>query len=333
VRWLDALRLLRLPRLAARYAPHLDVACAERAAPLDDRSLRDFGELYFGRSAVEGWMEPWLAERAPVDEREASRAVFLLRWAGERRAEPGALREPPGLLAELAAARLGARLACGARAVAPREGGGLAVSLDGGETLTADAVVLAVPAAEALRLAARLWVPAERDVLDAVRCDAALTWVGSARPLPVSAATRVRVPRASRSPLSLVALEPAGGRGPAEAGLGRVTAVARAAWSAAHLAAPDDAVAKQLTAAVGRVLPGGIDPVGDAVVCRFPEAWPRFDVGAFRRLARLRAVQADRRAAGRRLYLAGDWLAAPTLEGAAASGRRAADELLADLRR
>ncbi|HSJ95954.1 MAG TPA: FAD-dependent oxidoreductase, partial [Myxococcota bacterium] len=110
VRWRDALRLLRLPRLAARYAPHLAIACAERAAPLDDRSLRDFGELYFGRSVVERWMEPWLAERAPVDEREASRAAFLLCWAAERGAEPGALREPPGRLAELAAARLGVRL-------------------------------------------------------------------------------------------------------------------------------------------------------------------------------------------------------------------------------
>jgi len=331
VRWLDALRLLRLPRLAARYAPCLDVAFAERAAPLDDRSLRDFGELYFGRSAVERWMEPWLAERAPVDEREASRAAFLLRWAAERSAEAGALREPAGLLAELVAARVGVRLACGARAVAPRAGGGLSVALDAGETLEADAVVLAVPAAEALRLAAPLWAGAERDALGAVRCDAALTWVGAARPLPVSAPTRLRVPRAAGSPLALVALEPAGPRGPAEVGLGRVTAVAREPWSAVHLDAPDDAVAKQLAEAVARCLPGGLDPVGDAIVCRFPAAWPRFDVGGFRRLARLRSVQADRRAAGRRLYLAGDWLAAPTLEGAAASGRRAAGELLADL--
>jgi oxygen-dependent protoporphyrinogen oxidase len=333
MRWLDALRLLRLPRLAARHAPHLDVAAAERAAPLDDRSLRDFGELYFGARAVAAWMEPWLAERAPVDEREASRAAFLLRLAAERGGEAGALRAPPGLLAERAAARLGARLHCAVRAVAPRPAGGLAVALESGESLAADAVVLAVPAAEALRLAAPLWTSAERDALGAMRCDAALTWVGASRPLPVSAATRVRVPRASGSPLSLLALEPAGGRSAAEAGLGRVTAVAREPWSGAHLAVPDDAAAKQLVGAVARVLPGGLDPVGDAIVCRFPGAWPRFDVGAFRRLARLRAVLADRRAAGRRLYPAGDWLAAPSLEGAAASGRRAAEELLADLGR
>jgi oxygen-dependent protoporphyrinogen oxidase len=331
VRWRDALRLLRLPRLAARYAGHLDVAFAERAAPLDDRSLRDFGELYFGRSVVERWMEPWLAERAPVDEREASRAAFLLRWAAERGAAPGALREPPGLLAELLAARVGVRLGCAAEAVTPHPGGGLAVALEGGEALAADAVVLAVPAAQALHLGAPLWTAAERDVLGASRCDAALAWVSAARPIPVSAPTRVRVPRAAGSPLALLALEPAGGGGAAEAGMGRVTAIARGPWCAAQDDAPDDAVTKQLAEAAARCLPGGLDPAGDSVLCRYPAAWPRFDVGAFRRLARLRGALVDRRAAGRRLYLAGDWLSAPTLEGAAASGRRAADEVLADL--
>ncbi|HEY8492432.1 MAG TPA: FAD-dependent oxidoreductase [Myxococcota bacterium] len=333
VRVLHALRLLRLPRLLARYAPHLDVAYAERAAPLDDRSLRDFGELYFGRSVVERWMEPWLAERAPVDERETSRAAFLLRWWSERAAHPGALREPPGLLAELLAARSAVRLGSGVAAVEPRAGGGLAVALESGETLAAGAVVLAVPAAEALRVGAPLWSRAERDALGAVRCDPALAWVAHVRPLPVSAATRVRVPRAAGSPLSLLALEPLAARDAAGVGRGRLTALARGPLAEALAGAPDDVAGKQLADAAARCLPGGFDPDGDAIVCRFPAAWPRFEVGAFRRLARLRAVLADRRAAGRPLYLAGDWLAAPTLEGAVASGRRAAEELLAERRR
>ncbi len=61
---------------------------------------------------------------------------------------------------------------------------------------------------------------------------------------------------------------------------------------------------------------------GGGIVQRFPLAWPRFDVGHYRALAQLRAVEADRAAAGRPLFFAGDWLAAPTLEGAVASWRK-----------
>src|SRR5215468_9821985 len=72
------------PRRPRRYRAHLDPLRPECAAPLDDRSLADFGALYFGRSVVADWIEPWLAERAAADEREASRASFLLRFAAER---------------------------------------------------------------------------------------------------------------------------------------------------------------------------------------------------------------------------------------------------------
>jgi predicted NAD/FAD-dependent oxidoreductase len=60
---------------------------------------------------------------------------------------------------------------------------------------------------------------------------------------------------------------------------------------------------------------------------------PRFVPGHFRKLARLRQVGADQRAAGRRLYLAGDYLAGPWLDAALGSGLRAADELIADFNR
>ena len=336
VPWLDALRLLRLPRLARRYAPHLETAHAERAAPLDDRSLRDFGELYFGRRAVERWFEPWLAERAPVNEREGSRAAFLLRWYAERGGAAGALREAPGLLAELLAVRIGVQLHCMVSEIEARAGGRLRVSIEapsGAETLDADAVLLATPAAQALRIAHSVLTTAERDALGAMRVDAAISWSDSARPLPVSVPTRIRIPRAAGTPLALLAFEPAADRSPGDVGRGRVTALGRGPWSAAHLDTDDEKVAAELRRAAEQCVPGGLEVAGDGVVARFPDAWPRFEVGAFRRLAALRAVQTDRRTAGRRLYFAGDWLAAPSLEGAAASGQRAAAELLADLRR
>jgi oxygen-dependent protoporphyrinogen oxidase len=157
VRFLDALRLVRLPRLLARYRANLDPGAPERAAAHDDRSLADFGTLYFGRSVVTAWMEPWLAERAPVDEREASRAAFLMRFAAEREAVAGSLAAPIGRLAAALAARLEVRTGAGVRRVEAGVGGGLRVVLDA-ETLDADAVVLAVPAPEAHASATPCWL-------------------------------------------------------------------------------------------------------------------------------------------------------------------------------
>jgi oxygen-dependent protoporphyrinogen oxidase len=332
VRPLQALRLVRLPRLLARYSRYLDPDRPEAAAPLDDRSLADFGALYFGASVAERWMEPWLAERAPVDERDASRAAFLLRWWAERDASAGALREPPGLLAELLAARLPLHAGCRARSVEETGGGRVRVTAagpQGEETLEADAVVLAIPADEALRVAAPLLARAEGDLLGGVRYEPALTWTARARLVPVSVATRVRLPRASGAPVSLVALEPE--RGAGNIGSARITAIARAAWSRDRIDAPADVIAKELAVVLERRLPIGIDLVDEGRVARFPAAWPRFDVGAYRALARLRSVSAERRHAGRRVYLAGDFLAAPTLEGAVRSGLRAAGDALDDL--
>jgi oxygen-dependent protoporphyrinogen oxidase len=333
VPWIEALRLIRLPRLLARYRRGLarsDAgALAEAAAWLDDRSLRDWGALYFGRRVVERWMEPWLGERAPVDERETSRAAFVLHWLAEAGAVAGALRAPPGLLAERLAARLGARSGAAATRI-ERSGARLRVAVEsqaGGVTLEADAVVLATPAPESLRVAEPLLASAERDYLGAVRYDAALTWLGGLRPLAVSVATRVRIPRSCGAPFSLVALEP-GGRAD---GSGRVTAVAREPASRAWLDAPDDVVTKEMGAAAARWTPGAPEAEGAGMVRRFRAAWPRFPVGGYPARARFRAVQRDQRGRGRRLYFAGDYLAAPTLEGAVASGQRAAAEVLEDL--
>ena len=324
VRPFEALRLMRLPRLLRRYRAHLDPLRPECAAPLDDRSLADFGALYFGRSVVADWIEPWLAERAAADEREASRASFLLRFAAEHGAAPAALRRPAAALAQSLAVWLGARSGCAAERVAERASGGLEIALADG-ALAVDAAVLAVPAREALRLAAPLLVAAERDVLGRTGYDAALGWIGRDLPLPVSHATRVRIPRCAGTPFSMLALEPGSG------GRGRIIAVAREPWSRARAAAPDDVLAKDLAAEVARLLPKVGDRAASAALLRFPEAWPRFEVGRYRALARFRAVQDDRRRAGRRLYFAGDFLSAPTLDGAVASGFRAAADAIEDL--
>lgn len=308
VRFLDALRLVRLPRLLARYRENLDPDRPERAARRDDRSLDDFGTLYFGRSVVAGFFEPWLAERAPVDERVASRAAFLMRFAAERDAVSGSLAAPVGRLAAALAARLDLRSSAAVSTIEARAGGGFRVVL-AAETLEADAVVLAVPAHEAARIGDAVLVAAERTLLAGVRYDAAITWTAPLRTEAVLAPTRVRIERRGASPFASIAIEG-----------DVVTAIAREPWVGAHADWPDDALAKEIAAEVERLLPGAVADSG--VVSRFPIAWPRFDVGHYRALAQFRAVESDRAAAGRNLFYAGDWLAAPTLEGAVASAQR-----------
>jgi protoporphyrinogen oxidase len=308
IRWLDALRLVRLPRLLARYRANLDAAAPERAAPHDDRSLADFGTLYFGRSVVAGFFEPWLAERAPLDERVASRAAFLMRVESERDAVAGSLGGPAARLAAALAARLEVRSGVAVDAVEARAGAGLRVAI-GAETIDADAVVLAVPAGESARIGDAVLVAAERTLLAGVRYDAAITWTAPAHGDASQVPSRVRIAPRGASPFSSIAIVD-----------GVVTAIAREPWVGTHAAWFDDALAKEIGGEVDRLLPGLV--AGSGSVRRFPIAWPRFDVGHYRAIARLRAVEADRVAAGRSLYFAGDWLAAPTLDGAVASGAR-----------
>jgi len=308
VRFLDALRLVRLPRLLARYRENLDPERPERAARHDDRSLDDFGTLYFGRSVVTGFLEPWLAERAPVDERIASRAAFLMRFAAERDAVAGSLAAPAGRLAAALAARLLLRAGAAVSAIEARTGGGFRVVL-AAETIDADAVVLAIPAPEAARIGDAVLVAAERTLLAGVRYDAAITWTAPLRAEAALAPTRVRIEKRGTSPFASIAVEG-----------GVVTAIAREPWASAHADWPDDALAKEIAAEVERLLPGVVADGG--FVSRFPLAWPRFDVGHYRVLEQFRAVEADRAAAGRPLFYAGDWLAAPTIEGAIASAQR-----------
>jgi protoporphyrinogen oxidase len=90
-------------------------------------------------------------------------------------------------------------------------------------------------------------------------------------------------------------------------------------------------VEKDLIGALERLYPGATRAARFCKLARHAEALPRFDVGRYRALARLRSVQADLRSGGRRLYFAGDHWMAPTLEGAVASGVRAASELCDDL--
>jgi protoporphyrinogen oxidase len=331
-RLLEALRVVRLPRLLARYASALDPERPELAGDLDDRSLADFGRLYFGESVVWSWMAPFVTGGSLGDPDEMSRVQFLHQLRRQGSGLPGLLRGSLADVAERVAAAVGARTGIEVAGVERRDGGGARVRLSDGRRIGADAVVLAVPAPEALRLAAPLLSGAERDLLAGIRYSPALTVAAALCRSPGARPTRVLVPRAESSPLESAILEPGlpGSRAPEGLGMALLRATPR--YAAAHLDAADEAVAKELVSALDALRPGLQRAVEFVRVLRLRHGAPRFDVGRYRALARLHRVQEDLRAQGRRLYLAGDYLVSPTLEGAAVAAERAADQVCQDLR-
>jgi protoporphyrinogen oxidase len=284
--------------------------------------------LYFGPTLWERWAEPLLASDLLADPSDASRVCFLLARAARGEAPLATLRGSPASVAE-ALWREADRVGAEASAVV-REGRGLAVALGDGSGLEADAVVLALPARETVRVAGELLAPAEQDGLGAARTAPAIVVCAALERSPRRKATRLRVPTAEGLPLASIAVEPGGAGAPAPAGAALVAAVATPAWSRAHLQAADGVVEKELLGALGRIFPDLPGALRFCQLARYEAALPRFDVGRYRMLARLRAVQADLRARGRRLYFAGDHWVAPTLEGAIASGQRAAAEVRED---
>jgi protoporphyrinogen oxidase len=328
VRLLEALRLRRLARLERRFADLIEPASPERAGRLDDRSVADFVRLYFGASVLERWAEPLLASDLLADAAETSRVCFLMQRAAQGEALPATLRGSPAAIVD-ALWTPADRSSAEALGVAP-DGRQLAVSLrDSADVLRADAAVLALAADATLALAGALLVPAERDLLAGARSAPAMVLTAALERSPTPKATRLRVPPAEGGPLATLAIEP-GAAAPAPPGAALVALVATPRWSRAQLQAEDGVIEKELLGALERWFPGAASAVRFSQLRRYPAALPCFEVGRYRALARLRAIQADLREHGRRLYFAGDHWVAPTLEGAISSGQRAAADLLAD---
>jgi protoporphyrinogen oxidase len=332
VRRLQAARLVRLPRLLARYAPHLDPDAPERAAPLDDRSLHDFGRLYFGESIVERWMAPLVGSLG--DSPDTSRALFLRRYSAHAESLLGLPRATLAEVVDAAASRLTILGGVEASGIELLPAGGLRVQARerGRERpFEADAVVVAAPAPEAARIADAVLSSAEREGLARVRYSPRLCLVLGLRRALHPHPRWLSVPRSEGGPLASVVLEPgvAGGRVPSGRGLAQLEA--RSDYAAAAQAAPDDVTAKELQEAFEEMLDGARGATAWSRLYRLPLATPRFDVGRYREIAAFERVGADQRRAGRKLYFAGDYLMDPSWNGALLSGQRAARAVHADL--
>jgi len=339
------MRLARLARLQRRFAALFDAAAPERAARLDDRSLADFARLYFGRRVLERHLEPLCGGDFLADAESASRLLFLLHHASRLHLPTGALRGGLGALPAALASRLDLRTGRRVESIEPR-GAGFAVHIarptgaaadgaaanGGAQSFEVDAVLAATPARAAQQLLGALLEAPERDFFASAHyAPAIVAHLALSKPL-TALATRVRAPAALGLPLAAIALEPGGARAPAPEGAGLATLLARPDWSRRHLDAEDGEIESDLVGALERLYPRAGNALRFAALRRWPAAVPRFPVGRYRALARFRRFEAERLAEGRRLAYAGDYLCAPTLEGAVRSGQRAARALLASFR-
>ena len=342
VRRRDAARLVRWPRLMARYLPLLDPTAPERAADLDFRSVSDFAELYFGPSVLRRWVAPEAEDFYSGEAGELSRVAALLLWraraTGRRGAAyPGLPRQGLDPLFQSASQAIGIRHHGAALRV---EGGGVAgfeIASDGlalpGGSLQADAVVVATSPAEAGRLGASILEAAERDFFSAVHERPGIVLTVELQRAPSGMPERVRIPVEEGFSAASVIFEPGlpGRRQDGVAGLATVRA--REAFAASALQMPGDAVEKSLLGDLKILYPALVGSLGASRLLRSRAQTPAFDVGAYRALHRFRRVQEDRRRLGRRLYFAGDYLISPSIEGRVVSGFRAAADLIADAAR
>jgi len=94
VKWREALRLIRLPRLMNRYRSLLDLESPELAADLDYRSAADFGRLYFGQTVVDRFIADlracdFLGRRLDVRENVKFQGGHFSRWVHQTYPESG----------------------------------------------------------------------------------------------------------------------------------------------------------------------------------------------------------------------------------------------------
>ncbi len=334
----DARRLLRLPRLRARYRPLLDPDRPERAAPLDFRGMADHTRLYLGKQFWRYWVAPSTLSTFGGDKAEVSRVAHLLEdvASGYGRATLGLLRGGLGDLFRGAAAEFELRLEAEVTGIEETNSGSFEVHCPGSRRSRlseVDAVVLATPPAVSAALVESCATLAERDFFDGVRTGPSIA-LALALDRPLAAQHRfVRISPRERSPIECYLAERGGAGGRVPEGRSLVTLVANQRFADANASAPDEVLEKALVAAFTRIHPQSIDSRRFTHLFRSPNANPLFYVGAYRELDRFQRVQRDRSRAGRHLYYAGRYLAGPSLDNAVSSGVRAAKQVLRDFHR
>jgi len=323
--------LLKL-KLAAKYVPWLSTRGASldvndlagTAAEEDGESIASWGRRELGEDFVEYLTYPLLAAYYGTPPEAASAALYhaLARvglHVSVHAFRDGAAAFAASLARSLERSGVDLRYGLAAEWVSSDDTG--AVVCVAGSELPVDAALIATPPAMATALVPD---PALRAWLEAVPARPAVSVVLWLRKRVRSGSLGYSFPRTEPPGDVVVGACVQGRKLEFGAVVGDAVVVFPApAWLDRD---PSDAeLAAAVPQALERALPG-INRVLDAVeVHRLPGGYRQFPPGYIRRLA------TSPPPVGKRVALAGDYLVAPTVEGAVRSGLRAADQLLAEL--
>lgn len=309
-----------------RYAALLDANAPVAAAELDGESIAAWGRRELGDDFIELLVYPQLAAYYATTPEQTSAPFYHALARVGLDVSLYAVRGGMAALAQAVVRALRAREATfvgGVEVCAVRAGpSGVEVVWDGGGALH-DAVVVAVPARSAVTI-----VPLDGPVR---------TWFQGIRNLPAAAVALVvdgpisadyfglSVPRVEAPGKAVAALCIQGRKAAGLDGESKCVIVAYPSPSAMPriFEAAPDAVLNEVLPSIEEVLPEIRGRITRARVYRFPDAGVEFYPGYLRHLA---AIHADWLPS--RLALAGDYLVAPTVEGAVRSGLAAARRLL-----
>ena len=320
-------------KLGAQYLPFLqrhgsglDMDALEHAADagMDGESAAAWGEREIGRDFVDLLAHPLLATLYGIGSEEASAGFY---HALSRQ----------GLTLQVLAMRGGAGGFCDALAGAVRRGGGevrtgAAVSavrrVEGGVDVAGerfDAAVVAVPAPAALGLLGDA-LPAASEWLRGVRVrPTATVALLLDRPVP-GRFFGLSFPRGETRVVAAACAEENKGAAVVPEGRGLLLAIPTPAAGEALLdASPDDAL-RAVLPELAHAIPTLSRTIQDVRVYPWRHGWTLFYPGY---LARLRAARDGALEGGGPIALAGDYLYAPTVEGAVAAGLDAARRIIA----
>jgi oxygen-dependent protoporphyrinogen oxidase len=318
---------LRLPLILndlRRTRRMLDFYAIEKAAPIDDAPAYDWVLRRFGREVLDYVIEPPFASTFTVLPENLSRAFVLATiaymFSGFRLSS---FDGGNGLLTSTLASRLRVRTGAEVARIA-QSTDGAAITLAGGETLTADAVLIATPGNHVARLCDTL-TPDERRFFDGVRyASSIIVFVMTSTLEADPGVYGVGIGRREGVRLYGMAMEnPKAGAVPP--GKTMFNCAFSEEYAAELMGQSDAAVIEALHGELRKLPLRGLDKTEGHAVHRWPELVPQFYAGYIRSLAAFqeRAQRSDR------VFFAGDYLVGPYTEAALTSGLRAAADVRA----